>query len=518
MTRRDLVRYGAIGAACFALAPCLHLAEPTKALASTVLDNCVSEIDCTCYYEIRSAIDPNYAIDLNAASDETGAAIQIYEANDSIAQEWHLEPFGDGSYSIMCRRSSMVIDAKNGGTSDKTVLWQYDYNGTKAQLWNFELNEDGTFTIVNAGSGKAIDISGGIVANKKQLQIYTKNDTLAQKWYLILKNRYPDQLINGDFEYTPIKKVILSTSPLYAVYIDPDSAKYAAYSKENGWKVFSEIDNFSRDDFGWRSAGRLKSTQTNKAHIVECQYDPMDDNVYAEIYSDDPDSPLYQDIATKPRTLYRWTLNHASLDAEYIDSMSVNIGTVFKQTPQQAVRTTVNGNGDKLGQVGTQISTHVSNANNRDHGEQWETYTGAYYVPENQYVTRFSYQSITTRTDSTVGNLVDGISFAEAFPVYYDPNGGTSANILDPEENDYAGYHSAEDEVAIENYSAQLDGYGFVGWSFEKANTPVKNVEEFEKIKAPDPFVMPDHAVTLYAVWGSYEIPEDPVKSAVITD
>lgn len=57
--------------------------------------------------------------------------------------------------------------------------------------------------------------------------------------------------------------------------------------------------------------------------------------------------------------------------------------------------------------------------------------------------------------------------------MYYDPNGGTSANIPDPEENDYTGYHSTEDEVAI---------------------------EEFEKVKAPDPFVVPDHAVTLYAV------------------
>lgn len=125
--------------------------------------------------------------------------------------------------------------------------------------------------------------------------------------------------------------------------------------------------------------------------------------------------------------MYKWSLKHASLDSSHLDKMSVIIGEPGKETAQEATRTTANGHGDKLGKVGTVISTKVSNpempAGNKfqegAHTGQWETYTGTYIATGT--VTRFAFRSVEGYS-AWDGNLLDDISFSKAYKLTYDKN------------------------------------------------------------------------------------------------
>lgn len=155
-------------------------------------------------------------------------------------------------------------------------------------------------------------------------------------------------------------------------------------------------------------------------------------NHYAELAAAQTGTAIYQDIATEPGVMYKWSLRHASLDEAYLDKMSVMIGTPGKETAQDAVRVTSNGHGDKTGPVGKIIATRVANHRNAqswnvetDHTGQWESYEGTYIATGK--ITRFTFRNVDSAADHD-GNLLDDIIFAKAYPLSYDGNGNTNGN------------------------------------------------------------------------------------------
>ena len=160
---------------------------------------------------------------------------------------------------------------------------------------------------------------------------------------------------------------------------------------------------------------------------MQVDYTADGTNHYSEISAAQSGATIYQDVATVPGVMYKWSLKHASLDSSHLDKMSVIIGEPGKETAQEATRTTANGHGDKLGKVGTVISTKVSNpempAGNKfqegAHTGQWETYTGTYIATGT--VTRFAFRSVEGYS-AWDGNLLDDISFSKAYKLTYDKN------------------------------------------------------------------------------------------------
>ena len=135
-------------------------------------------------------------------------------------------------------------------------------------------------------------------------------------------------------------------------------------------------------------------------------------NRFAEIIAETPDEYIYQDIATTPGVMYRWSLKHASENASHVDSMQVMIGSPGKETAQDATRTTSNGRGDRTGVTSKTIATKGGQA-------EWETYTGVYIATST--VTRFTFKSAQGR-DSTRGNFIDDVMFTKAYKLTYDKN------------------------------------------------------------------------------------------------
>lgn len=227
----------------------------------------------------------------------------------------------------------------------------------------------------------------------------------------------PDHLVNGTFDYRG-NEIINENQRVYGdtTYLAIISAKTGVI----GNPLHSKLDNWDSGKFGWKSNDATAGVDT-----VEVQrrnhtpYPTNAGNVWGEIAAAKRGKYIYQDIATTPGIMYKWSLKHASRNADQDDSMQVMIGEPGKTVAQQATRTTSNGS-DKTGSVGTTITTHGTAQDGK-----WETYTGDYLATST--VTRFTFRSVRDSNgqglDFTAeGNCVDDLSFDKAYKLSYDKN------------------------------------------------------------------------------------------------
>ena len=237
----------------------------------------------------------------------------------------------------------------------------------------------------------------------------------------------PDHIVNGDFEYPTAD--IMGKSDGRFWYISQNDNSWWANVKLTGKEKRSTLPaGFDKSKFAWHSTqtGNTHYPTLERADDIQVDYKGDGTNHYSEITAAQGGSTLYQDVATTPGVMYRWSLKHASINSANIDRMSVMIGEPGKETAQEATRATVNGNGDKTGKVGTEIATKVSNSasDGWNHTGQWETYTGTYIATST--VTRFAFRSIEgggkTQSEAWDGNLLDDVQFTKAYKLSYDKN------------------------------------------------------------------------------------------------
>lgn len=229
----------------------------------------------------------------------------------------------------------------------------------------------------------------------------------------------PDHLVNGTFDYRG-NEIINENQRVYGRHDTTYLAIISAKTGIIGNPLHSKLDNWDSGKFGWRS-----NDDTAGVDTVEVQrrnhtpYPTNAGNVWGEIAAAKRGKYIYQDIATTPGVVYRWSLKHASRNAGQDDSMQVMIGEPGKTVAQQATRTTSNGS-DKTGSVGTTITTHGTAQDGK-----WETYTGDYLATST--TTRFTFRSVRDSNgqglDFTAeGNCVDDLSFDKAYKLSYDKN------------------------------------------------------------------------------------------------
>ena len=229
----------------------------------------------------------------------------------------------------------------------------------------------------------------------------------------------PDHLVNGTFDYRG-NEIINENQRVYGSHDTTYLAIISAKTGIIGNPLHSKLNNWNSGKFGWKS-----NDDTAGADTVEVQrrnhtpYPTNAGNVWGEIAAAKRGKYIYQDIATTPGVVYKWSLKHASRNADQDDSMQVMIGEPGKTVAQQATRTTSNGS-DKTGSVGTTITTHGTAQDGR-----WETYTGDYLATST--TTRFTFRSVRDSNgqglDFTAeGNCVDDLSFDKAYKLSYDKN------------------------------------------------------------------------------------------------
>lgn len=278
-----------------------------------------------------------------------------------------------------------------------------------------------------AGTANAVDVTGAAGTTKSVVKL-TDDGT----------SNLPDHLVNGDFEY-PVKSDMPANDGNFW-YISQNDGSYFANGTVLG-KRYKLPEGFDKAKFAWHSTqtGDTYYPGLERADDVQVDYKADGTNHYSEISAAQSGATIYQDVATVPGVMYKWSLKHASLDSSHLDKMSVIIGEPGKETAQEATRTTANGHGDKLGKVGTVISTKVSNPEMPDgnkfqegaHTGQWETYTGTYIATGT--VTRFAFHSVEGYS-AWDGNLLDDISFSKAYKLTYDKNASDATGKVPSDE------------------------------------------------------------------------------------
>lgn len=229
----------------------------------------------------------------------------------------------------------------------------------------------------------------------------------------------PDHLVNGTFDYRG-NEIINENQRVYGSHDTTYLAIINAKTGIIGNPLHSKLDNWDSGKFGWKSNDATAGVDT-----VEVQrrnhtpYPTNAGNVWGEITAAKQGKYIYQDIATTPGVVYKWSLKHASRNADQDDSMQVMIGEPGAEAVQEATRTTSNGT-DKVGEKSTTITTHGTAQDGR-----WETYTGDYLATST--TTRFTFRSVRDSNgqglDFTAeGNCVDDLSFDKAYRLSYDKN------------------------------------------------------------------------------------------------
>ena len=389
----------------------------------------------------------------NKAGDEqgwTGTSITTHATNTNRFQHDGQWATYEGKVTIPANtpvstftfKALNAVDPTKGNLIDNLTFkiayrLSYDSNGgTKAKASQISSMTEGKASETD-GKVKTVadDAAGSVPSNEnagavKQAKSKTNgsvrlaaDDDVAE--YAV--NGLPDHLVNGDFEYPTAD--IMGKSDGRFWYISQNDNSWWANAKLTGKEKRSTLPaGFDKSKFAWHSTqtGNTHYPILERADDIQVDYKGDGTNHYSEIIAAQGGSTLYQDVATTPGVMYRWSLKHASINSANIDRMSVMIGEPGKETAQEATRTTVNGNGDKTGKVGTEIATKVSNSasDGWDHTGQWETYTGTYIATST--VTRFAFRSIEgggkTQGEAWDGNLLDDVQFTKAYKLSYDKN------------------------------------------------------------------------------------------------
>ena len=318
-----------------------------------------------------------------------------------------------------------------------------------------------------SGTANAVDVTGA-TGNTKSVVKLADDGT----------SNLPDHLVNGDFEY-PVKSDMPVNDGNFW-YISQNDGSYFANGTVLG-KRYKLPEGFDKAKFAWHSTqtGDTYYPDLERADDVQVDYKADGTNHYSEISAAQSGATIYQDVATVPGVMYKWSLKHASLDSSHLDKMSVIIGEPGKETAQEATRTTANGHGDKLGKVGTVISTKVSNpempAGNKfqegAHTGQWETYTGTYIATGT--VTRFAFRSVEGYS-AWDGNLLDDISFSKAYKLTYDKNASDATGSVPSDKtvadtNASLPDHLVNGDFNVNYHDQWKDSFG--GWTSIDPNT-----------------------------------------------
>lgn len=267
-----------------------------------------------------------------------------------------------------------------------------------------------------AGTANAVDTNGAAGTTKSVVKL-TADDT----------NNLPDHIVNGSFDYPSVPSWTglagsgsnkFNKGKRFAT-INPGTGKYGSGCAMS--TTGRAIPNWNRSSFAWSSTQgdtHYSGGMSCEAGNVELNYDSVHHNQFAELTADQQGTAIYQDVKVTPGTMMKWSLKHSSATSAYVDKMQVMIGEPYKETAQEATRIT-SENGNKVGEKMTTISTPTTS--DRADNKKWDTYSGAYLVPDGVTTVRFTFKSVAS-AEWYSGNDLDDIEFSRSYKLTYDKN------------------------------------------------------------------------------------------------
>jgi Ricin-type beta-trefoil lectin domain-like/Right handed beta helix region len=131
-------------------------------------------------YLLRNACSAK-VLDVQAASQEPGATVLLWDGWGGAHQQWQLQrQADDGSYRIQALHSGQVLDVNGGGAGEWVSVIQYPWHGGGNQRWLPQPQGDGLWVLQAQHSGKVLDVRDN--SNGAPVQQHSGNDGCAQRW------------------------------------------------------------------------------------------------------------------------------------------------------------------------------------------------------------------------------------------------------------------------------------------------------------------------------------------------
>ena len=136
-------------------------------------------------YNIRSAKNFNYGVDVEGVSTANAANVHLWEVGNGANQKWTVKYLGNGYYSIIAKHSGKALNVHGAEYKGYANVQQHDYSANDAaSMWMLKDAGNGNFYIINK-NGRFLDIANGAVANGSNIGGWCGNSTEAQKWKFV---------------------------------------------------------------------------------------------------------------------------------------------------------------------------------------------------------------------------------------------------------------------------------------------------------------------------------------------
>lgn len=135
------------------------------------------------YYQIKSATNQNYVVDVYGGYTDDGANIQLYQNQYTANQGYLILKFKSG-YVIMAYHSGKVFDIYNNEKAPKTSIIQWTFHGGDNQIFEAYETLDGKICFKSVSSNLFVDVCGNYMQNETDIIIYPYNGTTGQQFVL----------------------------------------------------------------------------------------------------------------------------------------------------------------------------------------------------------------------------------------------------------------------------------------------------------------------------------------------
>ena len=147
-------------------------------------------------YTISTLLNSNYVLDVKDGSTSNGANIQLYETNDTAAQQFKVSHDSQGYVTFTNVKSGRVLDLNGAIVKDAGNIQQYTSNGTRAQKWIVKQDGNGYVVMSAINPNYILDLNGGSVRNGSNIQLHSVTGSNSQRWN-ITKYVSKDERINN---------------------------------------------------------------------------------------------------------------------------------------------------------------------------------------------------------------------------------------------------------------------------------------------------------------------------------
>lgn len=133
-------------------------------------------------YTIQSSVNSRYVLDIANGSTASGANVQLYQSNDTPAQQFKVTHDSQGYVTFTNVKSGKVLDVYNGTAKNGNNVWQFTSNNSRAQKWIVRKDGNGYSIISALNSNYVLNIANGKAYNGNNVELYSYSGSSSNRW------------------------------------------------------------------------------------------------------------------------------------------------------------------------------------------------------------------------------------------------------------------------------------------------------------------------------------------------